>query len=70
MNGRNFCDGVTADGRDCGIKLPSLPSGVRVRTRCHHHERQTYEERAARRRAREEREARVFERQQERGVLG
>lgn len=69
MRGRNFCDGVNVDGRSCGIKLPSLPSGVRVQTRCHHHRRQTYEEAQARRRAREEREGRAAERQQERGVL-
>lgn len=72
MRGRNFCDGVTVDGRDCGRKLPSLDSGIRLRTRCHAHKYQTWEERQARRRAREEREARAAERAQNRpqGVLG
>lgn len=66
MKGRNFCDGVNRDGTDCGRKLPSLSSGVRIRTRCHVHKNQSYEERQARRRAREEREGRAAERWQQR----
>ena len=65
----NYCDGVNRDGRDCGRKLPELRSGIRLRTRCHIHRDQTYEEKQARRRAREEREGRAAERQQLRGVL-
>lgn len=70
MKGRNFCDGVNRDGSDCGRKLPSLPSGVRLRTRCHIHRSQTWEEKKARRRAKEEREGRAAERQQKRWERG
>jgi hypothetical protein len=41
-----FCEATNRDGRPCGNRVPTLPSGVRLRTVCKLHARLRRQERA------------------------